>query len=507
MRRLLLALTLYALALAPPARAQSASDCAPDVATQLFGPEPVVDPEPLAPRTPDARPADARSAEARSAERRAAARRAHPFRRPDARLHAAARGTAAECPALTRIRLWGGGGWEPAQTQSTATYDADGRALTITEMGRDGGETPVARTSYSYDESRVKSILYEFAFDGPLEPTDRETYAYDAAGRASGVQIDEWDGAEWSPRYRAAIAAGAGPYVTAFVTDEWNGAAWTPSYRGTFTYTADSRRLVSTYEFWDGAAWQGEERTSWAYDAGRAAVQTIEQYDGTAWVPGATSQFAYDGVRLASRLDRYVTDAGTLADGARRAFAYDGAGRLAEAVTDFADSTGTLRPFFRERFVYDAGGLVGVVFAERDGAAWVDRYRSLFTRDAAGRATERVEQVAPGGPWQNESSALFSYDGTVAAEPVPAGVALALAAGPNPAASAVTFRFALAAPGEARLTLVDALGRTVAVLLAGALPAGAHTVPADVARLAPGVYVARLTAGAAAAALRVSVVR
>ena len=66
---------------------------------------------------------------------------------------------------------------------------------------------------------------------------------------------------------------------------------------------------------------------------------------------------------------------------------------------------------------------------------------------------------------------------------------------------------ALAAPGEARLTLVDALGRTVAVLLAGALPAGAHTVPADVARLAPGVYVARLTAGTAAASLRVSVVR
>ncbi|HLA63867.1 MAG TPA: T9SS type A sorting domain-containing protein, partial [Rhodothermales bacterium] len=86
--------------------------------------------------------------------------------------------------------------------------------------------------------------------------------------------------------------------------------------------------------------------------------------------------------------------------------------------------------------------------------------------------------------------------------------ALALGApAPNPARGAVRVGFALGAPGNATLAVYDALGRRVAVLVDGALAAGAHeaTWPAEGA--AAGVYVVRLTTPEGTLVQRVTVSR
>ena len=98
-------------------------------------------------------------------------------------------------------------------------------------------------------------------------------------------------------------------------------------------------------------------------------------------------------------------------------------------------------------------------------------------------------------------------DAAVPGEPG-APAASSLAVGPNPAGAAgAAVRFTLAAPRRVRLTLVDALGRTVAVLAAGDRAAGEHAARLDTSRLAPGIYVLRLDAGQETAARRVAVVR
>jgi|GEM_PF-3172275 len=78
-------------------------------------------------------------------------------------------------------------------------------------------------------------------------------------------------------------------------------------------------------------------------------------------------------------------------------------------------------------------------------------------------------------------------------------------AGPHPARSAVALRVTLPAAGDARLDVLDALGRRVARLADGAMGAGAHVVRWDASRVAAGVYVARLTAGGVSRALRIIV--
>ena len=81
----------------------------------------------------------------------------------------------------------------------------------------------------------------------------------------------------------------------------------------------------------------------------------------------------------------------------------------------------------------------------------------------------------------------------VAGEDAPGGPAALYTPAPNPSAGSASVAFALARAADVRLDVVDALGRTVAVLADGARGAGAHR--ARVRDLAPGVYVVRLVAG------------
>ena len=70
-----------------------------------------------------------------------------------------------------------------------------------------------------------------------------------------------------------------------------------------------------------------------------------------------------------------------------------------------------------------------------------------------------------------------------------------------------TIRFAVAQAGPVRLAAYDLLGREVAVLVDGSLPAGPQRLTWTASGLAPGTYVLRLTAGDASVSRAVVVVR
>ena len=78
---------------------------------------------------------------------------------------------------------------------------------------------------------------------------------------------------------------------------------------------------------------------------------------------------------------------------------------------------------------------------------------------------------------------------------------------PNPTAGRATVAWSLAEPGPARLTVVDLLGRELAVLADGPHAAGPHRAELPSGRLTPGVYVVRLVAGPTAAAARLTILR
>lgn len=86
--------------------------------------------------------------------------------------------------------------------------------------------------------------------------------------------------------------------------------------------------------------------------------------------------------------------------------------------------------------------------------------------------------------------------GTAAEAPVRGAFELAVA--PNPAASDATVSFSLPDSRETSVEVFDVVGRRVATLAEGLLPAGDHTVTWEAATSAPGLYIVRLRAGAEA---------
>ncbi len=78
---------------------------------------------------------------------------------------------------------------------------------------------------------------------------------------------------------------------------------------------------------------------------------------------------------------------------------------------------------------------------------------------------------------------------------------------PNPFNPSTVVGFQLSVAGQATLKVYDLLGREVAVLVNGALPAGAHSVTFDAAGLPSGVYMYKLEAGGQSMTRRMTLVK
>ena len=100
--------------------------------------------------------------------------------------------------------------------------------------------------------------------------------------------------------------------------------------------------------------------------------------------------------------------------------------------------------------------------------------------------------------------ARFDFLGmnTATEQEVPTATFTLDAAYPNPFTDAATVSYTLSRPGPVELEVFDALGRRVAVVSSAYQVPGTHRVLVDGSTLAPGVYVARLTAGGQTATLR-----
>jgi hypothetical protein len=133
-----------------------------------------------------------------------------------------------------------------------------------------------------------------------------------------------------------------------------------------------------------------------------------------------------------------------------------------------------------------------------------------FEMTAARGSAVTVDETAPPVPVVRRSTSSSRFSVVVEAQAIvgEAGAvpaALALTVSPNPVSTGGTVRVTLPEAGAVRVVVYDVLGRQVAVLADGERAAGTHDVALDAGRLAPGVYVVRLTAGEVSVVRRVTV--
>ncbi len=129
--------------------------------------------------------------------------------------------------------------------------------------------------------------------------------------------------------------------------------------------------------------------------------------------------------------------------------------------------------------------------------------------DGRGEVAIGAPFESPGGVDGSGRVSVRTLAGGVPTEPdAQAPAALALhAPAPNPARGTTRVAFDLPASAQVRLAVFDVLGREVARLLDGGLPAGRHEATLDGRDLPSGVYLVRLVAGGATQTRRLTLLR
>lgn len=172
---------------------------------------------------------------------------------------------------------------------------------------------------------------------------------------------------------------------------------------------------------------------------------------------------------------------------------YAVSGGYEESVTIGGETLSTTRKAYRrdgaEFVAFAFAPDVGLVYEEAGGYAPFFEWSRFLTY-------ARVSGVEYGVP-------RFP----VATEASPPSSAVALAVYPNPVRAAATVQFTLGAQQRVTLAVYDVLGRRVALLYEGLLPAGSSRLPFDAVALPAGVYFARATSTGATATASFTVVR
>ena len=159
-----------------------------------------------------------------------------------------------------------------------------------------------------------------------------------------------------------------------------------------------------------------------------------------------------------------------------------------------------------------AGGIVDFALTDGAGGFALD----AFASDAASvqvsavryEVRERAYSALAGAP-PSVIGFRLARAGAVAGEAAPttAPPAVGIGVAPNPLRRAARVTVSLAEAAPVRVSVVDALGREVAVLADAPLGAGEHALALDAGGLAPGVYLVRVETTAGAAARPLTVVR
>ncbi len=161
----------------------------------------------------------------------------------------------------------------------------------------------------------------------------------------------------------------------------------------------------------------------------------------------------------------------------------------------------------------------GLTVAVAEAPAWLSFASPSAAAEPAEGATDPVARLAfdvlRSAPVGEPAAVVFEVRAgteTVATHVVrlsvsaPAEVALGPPY-PNPSRGAVTVGVEVPSAGPVRVSVVDVLGREVAVLADGERDAGAHKVRVGAGSLAPGVYLVRLRAGGETRVRSMTVVR
>ena len=329
---------------------------------------------------------------------------------------------------------------------------------------------------------------------------------------------------EWSPSEKTVVdfllePVSGRPYANWMLYQTWNGTGWDNYERDLYTYDGELRLSAGQSEMWDDG-WTPYYRFSIEQVEEDVYLTSQELTEGV-WVN--TERSVYRGWTIKELYQRLEELGQEIADYddvfygiqllpdvleqqwiglewktiGRSVRSYDlFTGHVVDVVFEAWDE-GNWIPEMRFHFTYSAPSIVESISNDfSDGETWMPYAVETYEYDDAGAISEVVQQIDLGEGLQNAGKVVFKWNHTgsdTGTDDIPGGFALDPAY-PNPFNPAAHLTYRLAAAGPIAIRVYDALGRHVATLAQGMLPAGSHEVTFEGANLPSGQYIVRMEA-------------
>jgi hypothetical protein len=413
---------------------------------------------------------------------------------------------------------------------ATARRATDGPTRTRLISGTEGQPTEVVeqnwdaglgdwvngrRTTYIYNPSGTAiEILTAYWLANAWVQNYRNRYVYDQDGYLVEEYEDDWSGADWVAANMIAYVNNlAGKPVTAH-QKMWTGTVWADLYRWSYSYNGAGSIIEELAERWLASAWVNYLRLLSTYDGNNnLSTFTFESWDGAAWAGVIRAMLTYNLSNWPALILVQTWDGAEWADDSRNTITYDTEGRPTEEVSELWNGASWTNDL-RHVKTYDAGGNLTEDLAETWTTDHWEKFQAVrftFVGLGAQPATtpagtsgvsaadvlEAVTLIWFDSAWVNFGRISYSYEPATAVEysgGKPDGYRLEEGY-PNPFNPSTTISFSIPERSFVRMTIHDVMGREVARLVQGDLPAGEHTLTWDAAGMPTGAYHVRMQAG------------
>ncbi len=405
-------------------------------------------------------------------------------------------------------------------------------------------------TRYIYEHNsfgRISSESVKKLVNGQWVDSSRSTRTFDLVGNMLSELYELWSGVQWVNDWRYTLAYDANGRLSTEVQEEWTNGLWVNSWRYTVAYDATERFLSEVAEQWTAGQWVNVDRNTYTFDTmGNELSSLSEQWTNGQWMNTTRYTYTYDasGNELTLLYEHWTN--GLLDTSVRYTLTYDAGGRfLSELEEELTDSLWTNA--WRYTDTYDASGrMLSELDEEWMDSVWVNAWRYTYTHDVSGNQLSELEEDWTGSLWANSWRFAKTYtpNGYIATAKyeiwqgslwVPVNSYLDLSDGsyyyfyyygssftfvyelittgvrsdndgipftyslsqnyPNPFNPSTTISFSISSRSVVSLKLYDLLGKEVATIYSGELPAGNYTRQWNASDLTSGVYFYRVQAG------------
>lgn len=344
------------------------------------------------------------------------------------------------------------------------TYDNNGNLLTeFSKTYSDGIVTSTFKATYTYDsKGLLQSAIMETHMDFYVIPSMKTTYTYDSAGNLESIVTASAAFNGWTNMYKDTFTYDSKGNILTDLTEVWTNNAWSNDSKDTYTYDGSSSMLTHLSEKWNGSAWENNHRYTWIYNNGSLTSRLDEDWLSNAWTNKLKLTCTYDNK------GNYVSD-------------------LIEQWT-----TGAWTNLKKHVYTNDLDGnsIKGESFKWSTDAKWEPGTSPMEFRYTNYKGKKEILPISGTVVTVQYQTPIVNVEST----PVTVGDYCLSQNYPNPFNPSTTINYSIKNAGNVKLTVFDALGKRVAVVVDEFKPAGSYSVKFDGRSLPSGMYIYKLEA-------------